>query len=88
MLDFLCRFVFAANEKLLENCLQFITGSTHVPPMGFPVKISLIFTEEKRLPFARTCTLELQLSTVYDNYEDFEKDFKTAVYEHGGFQCV
>ena len=76
-----------ADEQLLQSCLQFITGSTCVPPMGFNKQIPLEFTEEKRLPFTRTCTLDIQLSTAYTSFEDFDLDMKRSVKEHG-FYCV
>ena len=65
---------------LLKACLQFITGSAYIPPMGFHNHI-LDFFEEKRLPFARTCTLQLQLSTACASYDDFEQELKLAVNE-------
>ena len=87
VVDYLLKFLYAANEGLLKACLQFITGSSYIPPMGFHNHISLDFSEEKRLPFARTCTLQLQLSTACASYDDFEQELKLAVNEHG-FYCV
>ena len=82
--DYLLKFLHAADELLLQACLQFITGSACVPPMGFNKQITLEFTDEKRLPFARTCTLEIQLSSAYTS---FELDMKLSVKEHG-FYCL
>ncbi len=55
VVDFHCTFLFSASEQVLQACLQFATGSSSVPPMGFHDLISLKFTKEKRHPFARTC---------------------------------
>ena len=55
--------------------------------MGFLKQITLEVTDEKRLPFARACTLQMQLSTAYTSFEEFESDMKLSVKEHG-FYCV
>ncbi|KAE8293909.1 hypothetical protein D5F01_LYC06850 [Larimichthys crocea] len=50
-----------------EDLLIFITGTDHLPPLGFPKMISLHFysqdasTSGVRLPYASTCALELFL---------------------------
>lgn len=87
VMDYFCEFLHSASEKELQDCLQFITGTSSVPPLGFPYPISLTFTPEKRLPFARTCSLQLELSTVYATFIQFKDVLKTAIYEHGGFHC-
>ena len=86
-IDFLCQFLYTADTKVLQVCLQFITGASLVPPMGFPHPISLSLTPENKLPSA-SCALSLELSTLCTTSEDFEKTMKTALYEHGGFHCV
>ena len=87
IVDYLMKFIGEADDQLLSNCLQFITGSSHIPPIGFDNPITINFIDEKKLPFARTCTLELQLSTLYNTFEEFKRDMELAVSEHG-FYCV
>ena len=87
IVDYLSKFLHAADGKHLSKCLQFVTGVSYIPPMGFDDFITLECTEEKRLPLARTCTLQLQLSVVCPSYEDVECEMKLSVMEQR-FYCV
>ena len=61
----------------LEDILQFVTGTTHVPPMGFDHNPEIHFSFET-LPTASTCLLKLVLP-VSNCRIDFNKKFTFAV---------
>ena len=56
--------------------------------MGFDELITIQFIDERRLPFARTCILQLQLSTVYCSFDEFDKDMRIAISEKGFLLCL
>ena len=87
VIGYLRRYINAAEEKLLCTFLQYITGASSIPPMGFDTPLTVQFVDEKRLPFACTCTLQLLLSTQYESYEEFEKDIKISIAEQR-FDCA
>lgn len=68
----------------LEDILQFITGTTHVPPLGFEHNPEIEFSYENPLPSASTCLLKLYLP-VANSRIDFKRKFTFAVFNAIGF---
>ncbi|XP_046561897.1 uncharacterized protein LOC124270879 [Haliotis rubra] len=56
-------------EISIVDVLQFWTGSSRIPPMGFDKKLSIEFVPKRQpppLPVAHTCGLVLELMRGYD----------------------
>lgn len=72
--------------------LQFITGSTHIPPIGFNPKPTVQFSHEApgRKMSANTCSnmLTLLVTSPYLNYELFKTEFTSCLLESPGFGNV
>lgn len=66
----------------LTGLLQYLTGASAIPPLGFPVHPTITFnnTEDARKPFpiVSTCALNLMLPFA-DDYETFKKNFKAVL---------
>jgi hypothetical protein len=69
----------------LSDILSFVTGSAHMPAIGFPHDGTVEFTTVGRYPTVSTCTLTLILPIGYQTYEDFRQDFIEAIQGHNGY---
>ena len=72
-------------DVTLQDVLVFFTGSSAIPPLGFPVIASLNFNDENPYPSASTCSISLTLPTKYSAFSDFKQKFVFAMTGHGGF---
>ena len=73
-------------EVTLEEVLNFFTGATYPPPLGFDVPASVWFSPTAEFPQASTCALQLTLPTkYYGNPERFHDKMVYALKNHGGF---
>ena len=63
----------------------FFSGSSDVPPMGFPHDPAINFNECGHFPTSSTCALELTLPTSHKSYDTFKAALDTAFTMHGGF---
>ena len=67
----------------LEDILQFVTGTTRVPPLGFDKKPEIEFSNDP-LPSASTCLLQLHLPLSQSSME-FEKKCTFSIFNAIGF---
>ena len=65
--------------------MVFFSGSSEVPPMGFPHDPAINFSNTSKYPTSSTCALELTLPTMHEIYKDFKESLDTAFIMHGGF---
>ena len=73
----------------LPLLLRFITGASHIPPMGLKGKIELRYQlEDKVLPYFAACTHQVSLPIRHQTKEKFFDAFKTALEFGGGFGCA
>ncbi|KAK3107671.1 hypothetical protein FSP39_019581, partial [Pinctada imbricata] len=68
-------FIRTLTERELEILLQFITGQACVPKRLITVQFSQLSGAERR-PIAHTCSFSIELPETYENYEDFEAEFR------------
>lgn len=72
----------------LGHLLQFFTGTDMVPPLGFPRKPTLNFTEGK-LATASTCEPVLRLPLGHSSYGEFKKFMTVSIVGSNDiFGCV
>ncbi|KAM4537018.1 G2/M phase-specific E3 ubiquitin-protein ligase-like [Odontesthes bonariensis] len=73
-------------EVTFEDLLVFVTGSDHVPSLGFPEEPSIEFYDQergvRRLPYASTCSLTLYLPRGIDEEDQLEGIWRIVI--HGG----
>ena len=68
----------------LEDVLGFITGATHVPPMGFSSTIEIHFIEGQH-PKSSTCSLHMYLPLDWMDYSNFKTNVIEALVSGYGF---
>ena len=76
---------------VLSNVLQFITGSSSVPALGFVDQPSITFQHDsQRKMSANTCanTLHLPVNTTFSTYDDFKAEFTSSMVCSPGFGNV
>ena len=69
---------------------MFATGLGALPPLGLDEKITIYYREDT-CPhfFAETCTMELKVPTVHDQYSKFYNSFLEAcMHSAAGFGCM
>jgi len=69
---------------------MFATGLGTLPPLGLDEKITIYYREDT-CPhfFAETCTMELKVPTVYNQYSKFYNSFLEAcMHSVAGFGCM
>lgn len=71
-------FIGALNDEDLQKFLQFVTGQNCVPKHNITVQFSNLSGAERR-PVAHTCGYLIEIPETYDNYEDFEQEFRTLL---------
>lgn len=80
------------SELTLEDLLVFITGSDHIPPLGFEQAITIYFYNfdgsVKRRPWASTCSLTLNLPRGIEDPEEFTSFMKQSLLDCHGFGQV
>ena len=80
------------SELTLEDLLIFITGSDHIPPLGFKQPIKIYFYDfygnVKRRPWASTCALTLNLPRGVEDPEEFKSFMKQSLLDCHGFGQV
>lgn len=69
--------LFLENEEgtcTLEEILCFFTAVDVIPPAGFPIQPCIKFLHDNACPYpmGNTCSLELHLPTVHEDYEKFK----------------
>lgn len=72
----------------LHNVLQFTTGASMEPPLGFDPQPTITFQGESPLPSANTCTNTILLPTMHNNYEDFKYHIVFGIANAAGFGKV
>ena len=85
--------VFSYSEfgsSKLGEFLFFATGLESLPPMGLEEKITIRYREDNSPHFfAETCTVELKVPTVHEEYGKFYNSFLEAcVHSESGFGCM
>ena len=58
------------------------------PPTGFDIKPLLVFTDEKRLPQADTCSMRFTVWRNYTSYDSFKEDMDFSIPNSQGFGLV
>lgn len=58
------------------------------PAMGFTGKIKITFTDDRRLPEANTCALQLNLCRCYTTYDAFREELDFSILNSYGFGRV
>ena len=76
---------FPIGRVSLDKVLAFFSGSSDVPPLGFPYDPVISFNDTSDYPTSSTCALELTLPTTHSKYKDFKEALDTAFVMHGGF---
>ncbi|XP_049898937.1 G2/M phase-specific E3 ubiquitin-protein ligase-like [Epinephelus moara] len=73
----------------LEKVLEFSSGASTVPPLGFPHRPQIHFIHEANrvFPEANTCLLILRLP-IHSDYEDFRKYMKEGILQAPTFGVV
>lgn len=76
------------SSKLVEF-LMFTTGLRALPPLGLDEKITICYREDDSpYFFAETCTMELKVPIVHDQYSKFHNSFLEAcMHSVAGFSC-
>ena len=73
----------------IEDVLVFITGSDRVPPLGFDVKVKVMFLHSGRFCTSSTCDLQLRIPISHgENYEAFEEAMIMSLKDNDGFGGV
>ena len=68
----------------LTSIMRFFTRADEIPPNEFPIEPALHFSQDP-YPTESACAAELTLPTIYDEYNDFKRNMRTAMEMHGGF---
>lgn len=71
-------FIDQLNDEDLQKLLQFVTGQNCVPKQHISVVFSNLSGAERR-PMAHTCGYIIEIPESYDNYDDFEREFRTLL---------
>lgn len=69
----------------LETVMCFFSGAANIPPSGYDIDPTILFSRENLYPTASTCALQLTLPTRYHDYNTFKKALDSAFVMHGGF---
>ncbi len=69
----------------LEDVLQFATGATAEPPIGFVPSPKLAFQSDSPLPSANTCVNAIFLPLQHVGYEEFKYYFVYGIVNAAGF---
>ena len=72
----------------LEDILQFATGASSVPPIGFSPNPTVTFHESSPFPMANTCTNCLKLPLFTSDYDAFKYNFAYGIVNTAGFGQV
>ena len=72
----------------LSHVLQFTTGASEQPPLGFDPQPATAFQEVSPLPNANTCINTIFLPTVHTEYEDFKYHVVFGIANAAGFSVV
>lgn len=77
-------------SSTLENILQFATGATYPPPLGFGNNPQIGFAHDSAvtLPTANTCSPKLTLPTANADVETFKRRMTYAFFNSVGFGHV
>ena len=79
------------NEKMktmkLEQILEFITGTSSIPALGFehPPSVSFSHDLHQLFPTANTCSLTFTLPTCSRIYEEFKTKITFGIFNTVGF---
>ncbi len=68
--------------------LVFLSGSSHVPPVGFGKKPSVVFVHDnfRKFATASTCDLQLRLPVCHgSDYPKFKQDMILSIKGNDGF---
>ncbi|VDI39265.1 Hypothetical predicted protein [Mytilus galloprovincialis] len=71
-------FIEQLGDEDLQKFLQFITGQNCVPKHTISVQFSNLSGAERR-PVAHTCGYLIEIPEAYDNYADFETEFRNVL---------
>lgn len=78
ILDYLRRFIFSLEPKLLGLFLRFSSGNQYIGK-----KINIVFNAQEpgfqRSPSANTCSPHLHLPTSYSSYTEFKTEFSSVL---------
>ncbi len=88
-LEYFLYICFAEGEctaVTLEMIMEFATGASTVPPLGFPHHPQLEFLHQdgKIFPEANTCLIVLRLP-IHTEYEMFKKHMTEGIVQSPGF---
>ena len=74
----------------LENILQFATGATYLPPLGFDNNPQIGFAHDctVTLPTANTCSPTLMLPTAIADVDAFKRRMTYTIFNSVGFGHV
>ena len=72
----------------LKKLLVFITGADHMPPLGFPSKSQIIFTDTPKKTLPRACLPALFVWLHLTNYENIRDAFHVALISGNIFSCM
>ncbi len=77
-------------EINLSQVLSFVTGSSTIPPMGFPGPICISFIEDREatLPVASTCSMTLRLPVILVDTAEFKQKIVYDIANTIGFGQV
>ena len=86
---FILHFLDGTIDCSVSDVLEFLSGSTSVPPNGFDEKPRVEFNfSDDSVPTASTCSLCLQLPTAHENEQSFIEAFCFALKGNVGFGQV
>jgi len=71
-------FCFSDSKIKLEDFLQFLSGSSNIPPGGFDIEPTVHFSDSSTFPFVSTCALTLTLPLKLQD-EVFKQNMVEAV---------
>lgn len=71
-------FIEQLGDEDLQKLLQFVTGQTCVPKRNISIQFSNLSGAERR-PVAHTCGYLIEIPETYDNYNDFETEFRNVL---------
>ena len=77
-----------STEVSLGDFLAFTSGANRPPAVGFEITPSIMFTDDKRLPFVSTCAISLTLPRDLQTYDAFKEALHLAVLGSHGFGNV
>ena len=70
----------------LSQVLQFFSGASAIPPMGFDIRPTITFDDKCVFPTSSTCALQMTLPLQYYlSQELFEQKMVYAILNNGGF---